>query len=65
MSWPTLVLGLGMVLVIEGLIFALLPERLDDLLRALADIPPATRRVLGLAAVAMGAVLASWGASLG
>ena len=60
-----LVLGLGMVLVIEGLVFALAPSRLEDLLRALADIPVETRRLIGLAAVALGAVLVSWAISAG
>ena len=54
-----------MVLVIEGLVFALAPSRLDDLVRLLAQIPLETRRLIGLAAVAAGAVLVSWAISLG
>ena len=61
----TILLGIGMVLVIEGLVFALAPSRLDDLLRLLSQIPLDTRRLVGLAAVAMGAVLVSWAVSLG
>jgi uncharacterized protein len=49
--------GLAMVLVIEGLVLALLPDRLDQMLRAIASIPPETRRVLGLATAATGAVM--------
>jgi len=60
-----LVLGLGMVLVIEGLVFALAPSRLEDLLRLLATIPVETRRLIGLGAVALGAVLVSWAISAG
>jgi hypothetical protein len=60
-----ILLGVGMVLVIEGLVFALAPSRLDDLLRLMAQIPPETRRLIGLVAVAMGAVLVSWAISLG
>lgn len=52
-----LVLGLGLVLVIEGLVLALMPWRLEDLLRALGQIPPGARRAFGLAAVAMGVAL--------
>jgi hypothetical protein len=60
-----ILLGVGMVLVIEGLVFALAPSRLDDLLRLMTQIPPETRRLIGLVAVAMGAVLVSWAISLG
>lgn len=60
-----ILMGLGLVLVIEGLVFALAPSRLDDLVRLLAAIPLETRRLIGLVAVAMGAVLVSWAMSLG
>jgi len=60
-----LVLGLGMVLVIEGLVFALAPSRLEDLLKLLTSIPVDTRRMIGLGAVALGAVLVSWAISAG
>jgi uncharacterized protein YjeT (DUF2065 family) len=60
-----LILGLGMVLVIEGLVFALAPSRLDDLLRLMNQIPVETRRLIGLAAVTLGAVLVSWAISAG
>jgi uncharacterized protein YjeT (DUF2065 family) len=60
-----LVLGLGMVLVIEGLVFALAPSRLEDLLRVLATIPVETRRLIGFVAIAFGAVLVSWAISAG
>jgi uncharacterized protein YjeT (DUF2065 family) len=46
-----------MVLVIEGLVFALLPGRLEDLLRLMAGIPPETRRMIGLSAMALGVAL--------
>ncbi|MFT6933313.1 MAG: hypothetical protein ACJAXT_002021, partial [Paracoccaceae bacterium] len=48
--------GAGLVLVIEGLVFALAPSRLEDLLRVLADIPVETRRLIGFAALCVGAV---------
>ena len=47
-------LGIGLVLVIEGLVIALAPLRMEDMLKALADIPPETRRMMGLVAVAVG-----------
>lgn len=52
-----IILGLGMVLVIEGLVFALAPSRLEDLVRLIAEMPVETRRVVGLAAVALGVLL--------
>ena len=60
-----LLLGLGMVLVIAGLVFPLAPSRLDELLRLMNQIPVETRRLIGLAAMTLGAVLISWAVSLG
>ncbi|MCG6882809.1 MAG: DUF2065 domain-containing protein, partial [Silicimonas sp.] len=47
-------LGLGLVLVFEGLVLALLPNRLEELIRLIDELPVETRRVMGLAAVAAG-----------
>jgi uncharacterized protein YjeT (DUF2065 family) len=60
-----LVLGLGMVLVIEGLVFALAPSRLEDLLKLMQSIPVETRRLIGLGAMTLGAVLVSFAISAG
>jgi uncharacterized protein len=60
-----LLLGLGMVLVFEGLVFALAPSRLDDLLRLMNQIPVETRRLIGLSAMTVGVVLISWALSAG
>jgi hypothetical protein len=65
MTLGTLLLGLGMVLVFEGLVFALAPSRFEDMLRLIQQIPVETRRLIGLVAVALGAVLISWAMSLG
>lgn len=51
------ILGLGLVLVFEGLVFALAPSRLEELVRIIAEMPLETRRALGLAAVAIGVLL--------
>ena len=59
-----LLLGLGLVLVIEGLVFALAPNRLEELLAALSQLPIEARRMMGLAAVA-GGVLLIWLAEIG
>jgi uncharacterized protein YjeT (DUF2065 family) len=55
MSW--LALGLGLVMVIEGLVLALAPSRMEDLLAALAALGRDQRRILGLMAVAAGVAL--------
>ncbi len=60
-----LVLGIGLVFVIEGFVLALLPMRLEDLLEALREIPPETRRMYGLVAIAVGVALVWLGRSLG
>ena len=52
-----LVLGLGLVLVFEGLVFALAPSRLEDVVKLIAEMPVETRRALGLVAVALGVFL--------
>jgi uncharacterized protein YjeT (DUF2065 family) len=65
MTLGTLLLGLGMVLVFEGLVFALAPSRFEDMLRLIQQVPVETRRLIGLVAVALGAVLVSWAMSLG
>ncbi|AJE48217.1 DUF2065 domain-containing protein [Celeribacter indicus] len=52
-----LILAIGLVLCVEGLALALAPSRMEDLVRAVAALPPARRRVLGLAALALGVVL--------
>ena len=53
----TLLLGLGMLLVVEGLVFALAPSRLEDMLRTLRDMPIEARRLVGLIAVVCGAAI--------
>ncbi|WP_424971318.1 DUF2065 domain-containing protein [Dinoroseobacter sp. S76] len=56
--------ALGLVFVIEGLVFALAPSRIEDLLAAFARMPVSTRRGLGLAAIALGTILVWVGKSL-
>lgn len=52
-----LLTGLGLVAVIEGLVLALAPLRFEDLLETLRKMDVATRRGLGLGAVAFGVLL--------
>lgn len=61
----TIVLALGLVLVVEGLAFALAPSRIDEALELLRRLPLEARRYLGLAAVAGGVALVWIARSLG
>ena len=52
-----LVLGLGLVLVIEGLLWALAPHMAEALIEAIRDLPLERRRQVGWVCVASGACL--------
>ena len=57
MTLHILVLALGLVLVFEGLVFVLAPRRIEDILRMLEAMPIEARRMIGLVALVLGAVL--------
>ena len=44
---------IGLVLVVEGLAFALAPKRIEEALELLARLSPDVRRMLGLGALAL------------
>ncbi|MFX0540951.1 DUF2065 family protein [Roseovarius sp. S4756] len=50
-------LALGLVLIVEGLVYALAPGMIERMLIALRAMPLEARRALGLAAMAAGLVL--------
>ena len=50
----TILLGIGMVFVIEGLVLALAPDFYEKGAEMLRQTPPDTRRVVGITAVALG-----------
>lgn len=58
-------LAVGLVLVVEGLVFALAPSRIEDMLAMFARIPVETRRMIGLGALAVGVALLWAARSLG
>ena len=49
--------ALGVVLCVEGLVLALAPGRLEQVLDALRDMPQEARRMVGLLAVLAGAMV--------
>jgi len=53
----TAFLALGLVLIVEGLAYALAPSLVEQLLEALRQMPVEARRTLGLGAMAIGLVL--------
>ena len=62
-AFALLLLAIGLVLTLEGLVLALAPSRIDDVLRMLAEMPVETRRLVGLLAITMGGILlwfAAW-----
>jgi uncharacterized protein len=55
----SLLLALGLVLVIEGLTYALVPRHMQNMMRLLQDKPPEQLRVIGTMVLALG-VLVFW-----
>lgn len=53
----TALLALGLVLIVEGLAYALAPSLIEAMLVALRQIPEAARRTLGLLALVAGLAL--------
>lgn len=58
-------LALGLVLIVEGLVYVLAPGLVERMLEALRSIPLDARRTFGLAAIAAGAALVWLAKSLG
>ncbi len=60
-----LVLGLGVVAVVEGLVLVLIPMRLEDVIKAIARLKKDQRRIAGLLIMTLGAALVwvakNWG----
>ena len=61
----TALLALGLVLVVEGMVWALAPGLIEELIAALAALSPQGRRLMGLAALALGVLLLWIAKSLG
>ena len=61
----TAFLALGLVLIVEGLVYALAPSLVEQMLEAMRSMPEESRRLLGLAALAIGVLLVWAAKSLG
>lgn len=55
LSW--IVLALGLVLIVEGLVYALAPSLIEEMLAALRSLSIEARRLMGLVALTLGAAL--------
>ncbi len=58
-----LLFALGLMFVLEGLVLALAPSRIEEILRTLAEMPVETRRLFGLLVITVGVLLlwlANW-----
>ncbi|MBR9652851.1 DUF2065 domain-containing protein [Thalassovita aquimarina] len=61
----TALLALGLVLIVEGLAYALAPSLVEQILEMLRALPEASRRTVGLAALTIGLLLVWIAKSLG
>ncbi len=61
----TVLLALGLVLILEGLVYALAPSVIEELLDMLRSFSLGQRRTMGLAALALGVMLVWIAKSLG
>ncbi len=53
----TALLALGLVLIVEGLVYALAPSLIEDLLEVMRLLSLEHRRLMGLTALALGVLL--------
>lgn len=49
-----ILLALGLVMIFEGLVYALAPSLIEQLLAALREMPEDQRRIMGLVALGIG-----------
>lgn len=52
-----LLLGIGLILLIEGLVYALAPSLIDRMFEMLKDMTPPERRFYGVSSALIGAIL--------
>ena len=61
----TILLALGLVLILEGLVYALAPSLIEELLKALQSLSITQRRQIGILVLALGVVLIVMARQLG
>jgi uncharacterized protein YjeT (DUF2065 family) len=60
-----IILALGLVLIVEGLVYVLAPSLVEELLAALRELPLEIRRLIGLTALVTGTALVWVAANIG
>ena len=65
MIWANALLALGLVLLLEGLVYVLAPSLVEQLLAALRDIPVEVRRIVGALLAVVGLLLVYGAKALG
>lgn len=60
----TVLWAFGLVLIVEGLAFALAPSRIEEVLKLLSEMPTAQKRQIGILACALGLILVLAGSAL-
>jgi len=53
-------IALGLVMLLEGAVYALFPNQMIEMMRKLPDIPPASLRIMGITGVILGWLLIRW-----
>ncbi len=53
----TLLWAFGLVLIVEGLAFALAPSRIEEILKLMAELSVGKKRQIGISACALGLVM--------
>jgi len=61
----TIILAIGFALIIEGLVLALAPSRIEEMLALLASLSVESRRLIGFAALVLGVALLALARALG
>ena len=61
----TALLALGLVLIVEGLVYALAPSLIEQMLVALTALPAEARRLMGAIALVLGLILVWLAKTLG
>ena len=59
-----LLLALGLVFILEGLVLALAPSRIEQILAMLASLPEDSRKLIGMLAITAGGILLTLGVML-
>ena len=52
----TVLIAIGLVLILEGLVYALAPSLVEDLLEAMRKLPKSGRRIIGALSVVIGLI---------